>query len=251
MQPVISIEPITLAKHKVLNLFPRGLTGPAPTIILYHGWFGSKEAQVPAAQLLACHGFRVLLPDLPGHGERTPLVADRPEAAYDHFWAMIMQSIDEVEAIVGDAVDRGLARRSSIGIAGSSAGGMVAVSALGRYPWLRAAVGHNTCPSFEWLDSISTNAPPLQGADLDRLRTYDPVNLAGEMSPRPLLLMHGTADTILPAEGARRFVEQARAGAYAPHPDRLIFTELPRLDHWVTIGMVATMQQWFERWISQ
>lgn len=249
MQPVVTVEPVRLSGINVLNVFPRGLTGPAPAIIMYHGWMGSKNGMIPAAELLACHGFRVLLPDLPRHGERNALPSYQDRAAYEQFWAIIMQAVDEVGAIAAEAVDQGLARRETIGIAGSSAGGMVALSALGRYEWLRAAGALITCPCFEWLDSISTNADPLAGDDLAKLRTYDPEALIPAMAPRPLLLLHGTADTNLPVAGVRRFVSQAREGAYAPHPDRLVLTELPKLDHWVTIGMVATLQQWFERWI--
>ncbi|MDF2627802.1 MAG: hypothetical protein K0R39_1633 [Symbiobacteriaceae bacterium] len=249
MPSLISVEPTRLGGVKALNLFPRGLAGPAPTIIMYHGWMGSKDGMIPAAELLACHGFRVILPDLPRHGERDALPNYQDRAAYEQFWAIIMQAVDEVAAIAKAAVSQGLSHPSAIGIAGSSAGGMVAASALGRYEWLRAAVGHITCPCFEWLDGISTNADPLTGDDLARLRTYDPERLIAAMAPRPLLLMHGSADTNLPVAGVRRFVERARADAYADHPDQLVLTELPRLDHWVTIGMVGTMRQWFERWM--
>lgn len=250
MQSLIGVEPINLGGITVLNLFARGLTGPAPTILMYHGWMGSKADMVPAAEQMVCRGFRVLLPDLPRHGERDALPNYQDRAAFEQFWAIIMQAVDEVGAIAEGAIRMGFAQRNAIGIAGSSAGGMVATSALGRHPWLRAACGFITCPSFEWLDSISTNADPLTGDDLARLRTYDPERLTAAMAPRPLLLMHGAADTNLPVAGVRRFVTQAREGAYAPFPERLVLTELPRLDHRVTIGMIGTMQQWFERWMN-
>jgi len=51
------------------DVLPAG-GGPAATVVLLHGWGLTHGSYRRAAQELAGHGFRVLVPDLPGFGRR-------------------------------------------------------------------------------------------------------------------------------------------------------------------------------------
>jgi len=236
----ITIERITPGGIPTLQVSPRGAVDPLPTVLLYHGWVGKKENQQIAAEALACAGFRVLAPDLPRHGERGPFPDYGAPEAWNSFWDVVAQAIEEVPLLLR------VAGEAPIGVAGNSTGGMVAGGALARYPSMKASVILNSCLCFEWLDRRGGNAPPLEGARLVRLRSFDPEALVEKMAPRPVLLLHGAADTTLPVAGARRFVERARP-YYLPHPANLTLTEVPGLDHWVTAGMVGAMRDWFLR----
>ncbi len=48
--------------------------GRGPTLVLLHGFGGTRQNWVPAAKYLA-RGFRVILPDLPGYGSSSPVPA--------------------------------------------------------------------------------------------------------------------------------------------------------------------------------
>jgi len=59
--------------------------GEGPTVLLLHGW-GDSAARVSAfAEPLAAQGFRVLAPDLPGHGRNPAVETDVPQ------WARVVE----------------------------------------------------------------------------------------------------------------------------------------------------------------
>ncbi|MGE5674182.1 MAG: alpha/beta hydrolase family protein [Mycobacterium leprae] len=68
------------------------------------------------------------------------------------------------------------------------------------------------------------------------------------MQSPPLLMLHGTADKTLPVKGVQRFLAKAQP-LYATHPDHLVLTEYPRLNHWTTTTMVAATRDWLERYL--
>jgi len=247
-RPVL-VEPQTLGGIPCLHVHPAQLTGPAPLVLLYHGWSSKKENQVVAAESLACDGYRVIAPDALHHGERDALPDYDSVQAMVRFWDVVIQTVEEAQGIKQEAVALGLADPDRIGCAGHSMGGMVTAGVLARYPWVRADVTFNGNPCYEWLNGFfhqQQHAPGPSAEEQARLERYNPERLITRMAPRPLLLLHGDADPVVPIVGDRRFMEAARTH-YAEHPERLQMEEVPGLVHVVTVGMVESMREWF-RW---
>lgn len=249
-RPVLA-DHLTLGGIPVMHVWSGALNGPAPTILFYHGWSSRKEHHLVTAEALAMEGFRVILPDSPRHGDRNPLTNYHTPEGYTHFWSIVTQAISEAAAIAEDAVQAGLAAPERIGAAGSSMGGMIAAGILARYGWAKAAVSLNGCPCYSWFYQESARAkgaPPPPEEELAVLRQFDPEHLVSAVAPRPLLMIHGDADTSVPIAGVRRFAELARP-LYAAHPERLVLSEVARLNHYVTVGMVEEMRGWFSRYV--
>ena len=245
--PILA-EREVLAGLPVLHVRARSLSGPAPALLLFHGWRSRKEAGWVAAQALACQGVRVILPDLPGHGERG---SAPPAEEGEAFWETLFGAVDEVEPLHAALLDQGLAAPGRTALAGVSAGGMVALSALARAPWARAAVALAACPAFEWLAASRRAARgerPLSLRQRERLRAYDPLALVERIAPRPLLLVHGSEGCAIPAEGARRFVEAARP-LYEGHPSRLSAESQEGPAHRLTSGVLRRVQPWLRWWL--
>lgn len=247
MERLITVEHIELVGIPVLSVAGRALTGPSPTVLLYHGWGSKKDSQIITAEALACDGFRVLIPDLPFHGSRNPLGDFFSPDAWSKYWDIVLQAVDELPELCASAIDSGLAVSDRIGLAGSSAGGQVCASAMARNPWVVTSVLLNSYPGFESLVKKGRGTE-VQDPLLERIRDYDPEALVPQIAPRPFLMMHGTADTIFSVEGVRRF-HQVASPLYTHSPERFELIELPRLDHWVTVGMVGTMRQWLLRYL--
>lgn len=92
--------------------------GQGPTVLLVHGWgdFGARVAAL--AEPLAAHGFRVVAPDLPGHGVNPPRESGLPE------WAAVVREL----AWTVDA--RAVVAHSLGGFAAAHAATEVALDAL-------------------------------------------------------------------------------------------------------------------------
>lgn len=251
MNRPIRTESTTMAGIPVLHVFPAALQGPAPTLLFYHGWSSRKESQTITAESLAIEGFRVILPEAPRHGVRDPLPEYNSNEAWELFWDILVQAIHEAEEIVGEAIQTGLADPARIGVGGNSMGGMIASGLTARHDWVKAAAICNGNPCYEWLDAQARKAravPPADDASLARLRSYDPEALVERVAPRPFLMLHGENDTVVPVACARRFLEVARPH-YRDNPDLLSLVEVPRLDHYVTTGMIETLRAWLVRYV--
>jgi dienelactone hydrolase len=83
-----------------LKFTPRDNKGIMPTVIFYHGWHSSKDFQRFKAQILACNGYQVFVPDALHHGERDPIDHDAPEMLDKYLWEIIFQTVRESETLI-------------------------------------------------------------------------------------------------------------------------------------------------------
>lgn len=249
MERPILTERTELAGIPVLHVRNRELHEPAPTVIFYHGWSSRKENHLIMAESLAVEGLRVILPDARRHGERDPFPDYDALEALVYFWSVVEESIAEAGAIAEAALAAGLAAPGRLGIAGSSMGGMIAAGALAGFPEFRAAVLCNSCPSLEWLADRQREErgfPLLCDEERLAFRKFDPEALLDRVAPRPLLMLHGDADTSVPVAGVRRFAGKARSH-YAGHPDSLCVQETAKLNHHVTADQILQTRTWFKQ----
>lgn len=215
----ILIEEERFGGWSALHACPLELAGqPLPTVVVYHGFTRSKEHDSNLAYMLAHAGFRVVMPEAEGHGERFDGDA---AGRLLKFWDILKSCIDELPTIRQELLDRQLVLNDRIGVAGLSMGGFVTLGALSKYPWLKAGV--SWMGSAYFLDLARTLYPPLgiyneQTADrheshMARMCLYDPSTQLERMSDRPLLLWHGMRDEVVPfSESARLHAELVKQG---------------------------------------
>ena len=55
------------------------INAPLPLVIFWHGWTSGKESYLRFAYLAAKEGFRVVIPDATGHGERLEELTEQEE----------------------------------------------------------------------------------------------------------------------------------------------------------------------------
>ena len=102
-------------------------TADAPTLVLVHGFTGSKENWYPLAERLGGH-YRLVIPDLPGWGE-----SQRIEGADYGFSAQADRLAQFLQRVRREG--------SPIVLLGHSMGGGIAAVAAARHPHLVARVG--------------------------------------------------------------------------------------------------------------
>lgn len=218
----------------------RGWYCPTPErrrlVVLVHGLGGSRDNMADLAHDLHDRGYDVLVFDLRGHGESDParLTMGRRERGD-------VRAVQSWAARQGYAADR-------IGWIGQSMGASTLLMEAAQNDGIRVAV----------LDSPFGDLPAILRTQLTRhshlprlfnpgilmaarlafgVRTDDllPVVSARRWGARPMLLIHGEADTIVPVDQARQIArvvgEGCRAitlpgiphvGAYRRNPDRYV-----------------------------
>jgi dipeptidyl aminopeptidase/acylaminoacyl peptidase len=210
---------------------------PVPSILHVHGNAGNIESHVGFTEYLPAAGFNLFIFDYRGYGQsegrarrRGPLIADS-EAALDALLA------------------RGDIDPSRVGLYAQSLGGAIGLNVMARRPEIRAAVVESSFAS--WRDmaasAVGGRSPGLVSRFLASILIRDdhrPEDAVARID-RPVLLVHGTDDSIIPVSHSRRLAE---AGPTAE------LVEIPGGDHntlrWTNPEVEQLTIEFFERHLA-
>ncbi|MEO6155037.1 MAG: alpha/beta fold hydrolase, partial [Thermomonas sp.] len=122
----LDVSEITIAGHRWVYAHADAARAEGPTVVMLHGFTGSKENWYPLATRLQGK-YRLLVPDLPGWGESER----KPQADYG-FGAQAQRVAAFIQA---------LSPGKPVVLLGHSMGGGIAALVAARYPALVAKVG--------------------------------------------------------------------------------------------------------------
>ena len=277
------------ARNRVPGILikPKSRVGRQAVVIALHGTGGNKEGQISLLKQLAANGFIAVAIDGRYHGERTKAgsgsveyndailrayrTGDEHPFLYDTVWDA-MRLIDYL-------VTRPDVDSASIGMIGTSKGGMETYLAAAVDPRIRVAVPCIGVQSFRWaLDHeswtarASTFQVALNGAVKDSgaakvdaafLRQFydrvapgvysdfDGPAMLPLIAPRPLLVINGDSDARTPRAGLMECVTAAKK-AYdnAGASNKFEFLLEPNTAHRVTPEALETAVKWLVRWLK-
>jgi fermentation-respiration switch protein FrsA (DUF1100 family) len=195
-------------------------------VIAQHGYKSSRQELLNEAAMLAEHGYGVLLTTVRAHD-----FSDGEQIAFG------TREMDDLETWYQYLRTRADVDPGRIGILGNSYGGALVIQYAAQNPEVKAVVAHSAFSSLE--DTVATSVShfadvprfpfvPLivfwaereagfKAADIDTMRWI------GQISPRPILLMQGGADTVISPESGELLL------AAAGEPKELWFE--PELGH--------------------
>jgi dipeptidyl aminopeptidase/acylaminoacyl peptidase len=210
----LSFEPVTFTSADGLRL--TGWYIPShneASIILCHGLGGNRADMLPQAVLLAKHGYGSLLFDFRAHGQ-----SEGEMVTYGY------AETDDVLAAVDHLLSRSDVDPQRIGILGGSLGAATAIRAAARSTHLKAVVAESAFTSLE--DEVASSFTifsglpafpfaPLTVAFAQRqtglhISEVRPIDDIPSIAPRPIFIIHGTGDDLIPAEQGLRLYEAAR-----------------------------------------
>jgi len=196
--------------NRLANLSPAELTAspPArfPTILVLHGNAGNIADHLAFFESLPRYGFHVLLFDYRSYGNsdrgtlRRKFVVKDADAALDYL--LTRQDVDATQ----------------IGLWAQSLGGTFGLDLMSRRPEIRSAVVMATFTA--WQDVAATvvggDPPGLLSRWLARRLIssgMDPIKILPNITDRPILLVHGTEDSVVPYTHSQRLLISAAPGA--------------------------------------
>lgn len=227
-----------------LLLAAADLSTEAPLVLVLHGLGGFKENILPTVYAFAQQGFRVAALDARQHGERADAAGreDRMAAAYI---ATLYEIITGTARDVSVLLDHLGAARASIH--GISLGGYITFSALLSEP--RLAVASVAMGSPDWFGPLRAMGVDLQHPALVHVVQANPLDQAeASYPPRPLLMLHGLEDDVVPVTGVEALGVRLRP-AYSETPERLELVLYPGLGHVYTPDMLARSIAWTKRFL--
>lgn len=187
------------------------------TVIVCHGLGANKSNQLILARQLVPAGYNVLAIDLRAHGESGGQLTSFGDAERHDVLGAVRWIVENRPASAGRIFGVGASQGGAALIAAAASGTpegdrIDAIAVYGSYDDLNGLVGtlaHRTfLPPLDWL--IERMALPIAaahvGADLPRFR---PGELAMNLWPRPILVIHGVHDQIIDFTHGRRLFDSA------------------------------------------
>lgn len=193
--------------------------GPFPGICKFHGLPGGSDQVSGIATILAQAGFAVLTFDFRGFRQSDGIFS-------------LTGEIEDAKASISHLLESELTSDSWVGVYGASYGGAVAVCTAAQdervsvvclrapvYDTLWFANSPMIRPAVEQI--IETDPSQIRGIDdpetrkvilgrmVEDAKTHNPMNEVPKVSPRPLLIIHGSDDIGIDLAGVKRLYELA------------------------------------------
>lgn len=231
---------------------PKGKEGLLHTIIFYHGWGSKKDSQRLRAFILCSFGYQVIIPDAIHHGERSIIDYRNPNNARDYFWPVIFNNIRESDIIIKEAIEKYSADPKAIAVMGNSMGGFTSAGIFTHNSDVKTMVVFNGSCNWNHSNAIFKENFAFEYSDAyeeleHKINSLDPMNNLQLLLDRPILLLHGIADSVVPIVSQKIFYEKIRL--LYKERNNINFIEYPNLNHFVTTSMMEETAKWFKEWL--
>jgi len=211
-----------------------------PCVILMHGLGGDKSMLKMLWPMLTSAGYALFAIDAQYHGERKPKDPFPFFGVYPYYSRdALIQTVIDLRRAVDYLETRSEIDPKRIGYIGASMGGILGAMFAGVDERVQAPVllvtGGNWRIMMEKsiLPIFRENRPAKEVEQaLKAMEIVDPIHWVGRISPRPVLMINGDADDVVPVESNKALHEAAREpkkiiwykGGHVPPP-----TEMPNV----------------------
>lgn len=222
-----------------------------PTVFFYHGFTSNKDNQKFRAQVLASLGYQVILPDSLYHGERGSI--DYEKEVYEGvFWKIVLKNIEEYDIIKDFAIDKLNANPNRMAVMGHSMGGFTSSGIFSKDVDLKTAIIVNGSCDYLESNEIFKKALGIEDDDkFEEIERYisnnDPKRNLKSILDRPLLLLHGEADSIVDINPQKHFYETAKK--LYNNKELIEFITYPNLNHHFTVSMLEKTAEWLSKYL--
>lgn len=236
---MIHVKRVKIQKIPLYQVQSSALSKPGPVVIALHGFGENKESLLPYAEKMAEQGITLLIPDAPRHGERSGGEGRFTLASIHKITPILLGMLRDVTTLLQFVRTSGEFDGARVGLTGVSMGGVVTLAAMTKHPEVKTGVAmlamdsarqfarHHKFPKVMW--------PVVGYLDrfIDRRR----------IPPRPLLMLNGAEDPVMPVCYVREFVQEIKS-RYGSN-SQIELVEFPGVGHEVVPEMVDRTNEWF------
>jgi uncharacterized protein len=212
--PDLHPQPVHFSSSTGITLSGRFFAGAGKTtIVLANGYGDTEQQMLPIADFLHKGGFSVFTYDMRARGR----------SGGEYVTLGVLEQKDLVSTVEYVASRRDVAGER-IGVLGISMGGATAILAAAQDPKIKAVVddcGFSDAPraiaagfehfihlpAFPFAPVTVWIAEERAGIDVRQAR---PMDVIARISPRPILIIHGTEDFVIPVDNSQRNFAAAR-----------------------------------------
>lgn len=225
-------------------------TPPYPCVIIMHGYGGDKNGLQILAPAFALRGIATLAIDAEYHGDRKQPGNDILSTYIYRNRDALVQTVIDLRRAVDFLQSRQEIDGKRIGYIGLSMGGILGGIVAGVDERIQAPILIVAGGDWGYLFSTSQHPTAMQLREKNPelfksaqkmnevMGVVDPVNWVARISPRPLLMINGKDDQIVPKECTERLFAAAKEpkeivwleGGHMPQPDAV----LRKVDEWLT-----------------
>lgn len=248
---LIEVQKIILNNIPCLLVRPTSFKGKLPTLFHYHGWSSKKERQRFFASTIATYGYQVILPDSDYHGDRKPLSDYSSNNLIEYFPKIIIQSVEEFNEIKKEAEELYQVDKNRIAVSGHSMGGFIASSIFARNQDIKVLICINGASSWKKAMVMPEEVGRFKNEYNiyeEELKEFDPITFNDKFYPRPILMLHGDADTSVPINIQRYFYEEVHL-LYKDNPEKIKLEEYKNMNHHISIRMVESTVMWLDKYL--
>ncbi len=241
-------EKIVIQGIPAIIFRPREVDEPIPTVIFYHGWSSNKELQRLRGFILASVGYQVVIPDAIYHGERNALADYGADSSMEYFWDVIFSNMEESSIIVGEMVSKYKADPNRIAVTGNSMGGFTAGGIFTHNKNIKTLIVLNGSLGWENFNK-NFDVPKAEKFKIlsKKVNEMDPMNHLNLLKDRPILLLHGDGDLVVPIDSQRIAYDKLKQ--LNNDKEKIAFIEYPNLNHFVTTNMMEESINWFGKYL--
>ena len=199
----IPFENVTLTTSDHISL-DAWYTPPQNGVVILtaHGYAGVRHSDIH--MMLARHGYGVLSWDFRAHGKSGGEVS-----------TLGFYEILDVEAALNFALQQpGV---THVGAWGGSMGGATLIMATAKYPEIEALVADSSYASLQDEMNVAIHVNwmrPLIGffaeqaiGEFGVIKQIRPIDVIGQISPRPVMIIQGLADSVVPVDSGERLYQ--------------------------------------------
>lgn len=193
----VKVNDIDVTEISPMNYKPNG------AIIYYHGYTNSRAESMFRCRVLASMGYEVFVVEQMGHGTRRFEYDINSANALETMLKVLVQTITESPSIVNYVAEKKGYNPNNIIFAGHSMGAMAAAGSFIKNPVGKLVCYNGVLDYLKFIDYIVLKygheldeAKPYK----DEMRYYSPAESLKRLENRPILLIDGLLDDVVPCK---------------------------------------------------